>query len=89
MQFCFYETFIPQESFCCNLQSHTIIENARLKLLTVANATPAMLLHCARLTATVGQACLTAQPGRLSNTVTPLKPVCRQAGFRDETPLRI
>ncbi len=82
MQFCFYETFIPQESFCCNLQSHTIIENARLKLLTVANATPAMLLHCARLTATVGQAfqyCHTFEaclpPGRLSrrNTLEDLR----------------
>ncbi len=52
-------TLIPQESFCCNLQSHTIIENAHLKLLIVVMATPARLFRCA---------CLAAQADRLSNT---------------------
>ena len=37
-------TLNPPESFCCNLQSHTITENPRLKLLAVTNATPARLL---------------------------------------------
>ena len=35
-----FNTLIPQKSFCCNFQSHTVIENARLKLLTVTMATP-------------------------------------------------
>ena len=32
---CLIKTLNPQESFCCKLQSRSIIENARLKLLTV------------------------------------------------------
>ena len=41
----FFKSLNAQESFCCNLQSLAIIENARLKLLTVVKATPAMLLY--------------------------------------------
>ncbi len=47
-------TLNPQGAFCCNLQTHTIIENARLKLLTIAMATSARFLRCTCLAAQAG-----------------------------------